>query len=165
MRTRRNQNQIILIAFWLVTCQKQSRDAFFWFWFVVVSCCTILLVRFFFTRWLQPKRQLILLDVTLNTTRTARRNALKLFLLSAARMRHCVARLPSTHRADNNPAFFLGQSQLRSIQRPKHPGQRRLRWTGGSGHTRGFRLVAVSASVNDLPFYVSLVRLRTFVLV
>ncbi len=34
--TRRNQNQQILIPYWLATCQNQSGDRIFWFWFLPV---------------------------------------------------------------------------------------------------------------------------------
>ncbi len=34
--TRKNQNQKIFIAYWLVTCQNQSGDWVFWFWFLLV---------------------------------------------------------------------------------------------------------------------------------
>ncbi len=36
LRTRRNRNQKIFIAHWLVPCQNQSRDRIFWFWYLLV---------------------------------------------------------------------------------------------------------------------------------
>ncbi len=36
LRTRRNQNQKVLFTGWLATCQNQSRDRIFWFWFLLV---------------------------------------------------------------------------------------------------------------------------------
>ncbi len=40
-----NQNQTILIALWLTTRQKQSKDRIFWFWFLLVHKSNTALFR------------------------------------------------------------------------------------------------------------------------